>query len=67
MVTYYCFIVYPRPTFGVKLNFADDSGGPSYGKPPLRGPPVQGLHESATPYSQGSSTPIFSGMCTCSR
>lgn len=44
-------------TFGVKL----ESGGPGYDKPSLRGPPVQGLHENARLYSQGSSTPIFSG------
>ena len=40
--------------FGVKLNVADESGTPSYGKVPLRGPPVQGLHENLT---YGSNTP----------
>ena len=53
-------IIFHR-TFGVKLNLTDENSVPGYGKPPLRGPPVQGLHENSTLYSRASSTPIFSG------
>lgn len=51
-------------TFNLKVNLPDEGGGSSYNKPTLRGPPVQGLHETSLLISCGSRTQPFPGKST---
>lgn len=49
--------------FRVKVGLTEESTV-HYAKATLRGPPVQGLHETCSPYTE-TSTPIFTGVTYC--